>query len=591
MHGIMSCEAFRDTLNKLTCIIAGAFCFIILISSAWLTFKNFLPVPFWDHWQEITEFSRFQAGQWGLMDWFSQHNEHRILVARLLMFADLKWTKGSGLLNIGAIWVFQAASALLLWNIISPSKHRSRALNSSLFFICLSSMFSLLQDENLQWQFQTQFAGVYTFAIAAVASLTQGCSDDRNHIDGALTGIKTNRSNLAILFGTTASFCMANGLLIWPILIMISALNNHRKTTLHLLVAGFITWCFYLYQYRTPPYHSNPAESLLQLRSLAFYILNYLSIPLKVFSGPLPLILTICGLVVVASMTATLLIKKKKPPTQLLAILSISYFIVGTAAMTGLGRLKFGPDQAFSSRYATPALIFWICVLGLITFISHNYNRKKSPPNIPTVALVLFALILTINQKAKVHMEHNQYPGGVWLRALPYAWSALTSSAPDKQALSGVFMDQGYVLEASVVLKSLSYYPFRGTAWTSMGKPLDDFYRKSDVSMCKGKVETSHTSNQSEGILMVSGWAWDSLKGTQPHLIVITDNNDIIHGLGLPGAYRDDNPTKISSANDRFTGWHGYTNKLVFPMRAYAIIDKKRKACKIGELNTNKYGQ
>ena len=581
MHGFMKGQVCSHTLNKMTCITAGAFCLFILISSAWLTFKNFLPLPFWDHWQEIAEFSKFKSGPWGLIDWFSQHNEHRIFIARLIMFADLKWTKGSGFLNIGAIWVFQAASALLLWKVIAPAANKSRVITFSFLFLCIACMFSLLQDENLQWQFQTQFAGVYTFAIAAVVALTQPNKHTKARISSTSIETETETSTiLVIIYGMIASLCMANGLLIWPILITISVISKQRKNTLQILAAGITIWLAYLYDYQTPPYHSNPAESLLQIRSLFIYILNYLSIPFIGISKPIPILLACCGLTIVLSLSATLIIKKKPPSPPLLAMLSISYFIIGTATITALGRLKFGPEQAISSRYATPTLVFWVCIIGIIASITLDCKAKWAN-GITNLLVILFMGILSRDQIHKLDLKNGQYPGGAWLSTLPQAWTALATGSPDKQALSGVFMEPEYVTKASAFLKSQNYYPFRGADWSILGKSLEAIYTKTDPRNCIGKIEASISGTNEEAYTKLSGWAWDALRGKEPYIIVITDIKDVIYGIALPGAYRNDNPTKLRGVNDFFTGWHGHTSSTGSPRQVYAIIGDESQACLI----------
>ena len=51
-----------------------------------------------------------------------------------------------------------------------------------------------------------------------------------------------------------------------------------------------------------------------------------------------------------------------------LTFLGIAGFMIGDAALTGLGRLKFGVEQAVTERYATPMLLFWLA-LAMIAII------------------------------------------------------------------------------------------------------------------------------------------------------------------------------------------------------------------------------
>jgi hypothetical protein len=275
-----------------------------------------------------------------------------------------------------------------------------------------------------------------------------------------------------------------------------------------------------------------------------------------------------------------LTIKKKRPPLPLLAMLSISYFIIGTAAITGLGRLKFGPEQALSSRYATPTLIFWACMIGIIASITLK-SKIKWVPRIANLLIILFLGALSKDQIDKLDMKNDQYPGGVWLSTLPHAWTAITTGSHDKQALSGVFMDPDYVTKASLFLKSQNYYPFRGADWGVLDKSLDTIYTKTDTRNCIGKIERSISDINQEDFRIISGWAWDAVRDKEPHLIVITDAKDVIQGIALPGAYRNDNPTKLRAVNDFFTGWHGHTHVAESPRHVYAIVGDGSQACLI----------
>ena len=52
-------------------------------------------------------------------------------------------------------------------------------------------------------------------------------------------------------------------------------------------------------------------------------------------------------------------------PKPILSLMAIAYFIFGTALVTGFGRLGFGLEQAQAERYATPAYIYWVSIMGV----------------------------------------------------------------------------------------------------------------------------------------------------------------------------------------------------------------------------------
>ena len=45
-------------------------------------------VPFWDQWELVPQISRMYAGTLRFADLYLQHNEHRILVPRLVMLGS-----------------------------------------------------------------------------------------------------------------------------------------------------------------------------------------------------------------------------------------------------------------------------------------------------------------------------------------------------------------------------------------------------------------------------------------------------------------------------------------------------------------------
>jgi hypothetical protein len=68
--------------------------------------------------------------------------------------------------------------------------------------------------------------------------------------------------------------------------------------------------------------------------------------------------------------------------------LSLCAYSLGAALLTALGRGAEGTSQALSSRYATPAALFWVGALGLALLLLR-------PPNVRTrVALAAAGLLL-----------------------------------------------------------------------------------------------------------------------------------------------------------------------------------------------------
>jgi hypothetical protein len=145
--------------------------------------QNYTPAPFFDYWENfywwrhLVENGRLPDGFF-----FSQHNEHRILLPRLVYFADIKWFGGTNILpHLGTAAVQLAAAALF----IKAAGLRSLrwpgllGLTASLCLVLWAA-----QWENLLWPFQIQFVAVYAAGAWAIHLFSLAAADrDRLRLD------------------------------------------------------------------------------------------------------------------------------------------------------------------------------------------------------------------------------------------------------------------------------------------------------------------------------------------------------------------------------------------------------------------------
>jgi hypothetical protein len=176
-------------------------------------FEQFtVDVPYMDQWA----FARFlrlaENDRLTVATWLDQHNEHRILFPRIIMYALARWTEW----DIRAEIYCNAVLGILIgacavWHVTRAG----RALNQRNLILCLplvsALLFSLLQWENWFWGWQMQILlSVLAVWVAAI-------------------GLALSSGGLAWFFvaiaaGIVASFSFANGmafgqsvaLLSWP---------------------------------------------------------------------------------------------------------------------------------------------------------------------------------------------------------------------------------------------------------------------------------------------------------------------------------------------------------------------------------------
>src|SRR5690554_6179984 len=126
--------------------------------------RAYTPVPFWDMWEGTLPFYLdVQSGDKGI--WWAQHNEHRIVLSRLLFWVDISVFKGAGLFLTIMNYVLAAlAVAVFLkigrerWRSLDPTPQPSGAWHGWLLGMLLCVwLFHWMQWENFTWAFQSQF--------------------------------------------------------------------------------------------------------------------------------------------------------------------------------------------------------------------------------------------------------------------------------------------------------------------------------------------------------------------------------------------------------------------------------------------------
>ena len=117
-------------------------------------FINYSPVPHNDSWKTVRDLLMVTNNMEGLFGpWlWDQHNEHRILLTRLIFFLDYELFGGRGVLNIVSIFATLAFSALVFTliaeGLLSKGKTRLSVTMKScrLFLVFLHSMHGLFME-------------------------------------------------------------------------------------------------------------------------------------------------------------------------------------------------------------------------------------------------------------------------------------------------------------------------------------------------------------------------------------------------------------------------------------------------------------
>lgn len=371
-------------------------------------FRNYSAVPYWDMWGgNLGFYFRIQEGDW--MAWWAQHNEHRILLSRLLFWIDFHFFNGNHIL----LFVMNALLATLGFGVFyqyvrdlypDPSSKEQRSV---WMFILLATSFCWIQADNLICAFQSQFFLAQSLPLLGFYALyraSQPTGSERWFIGACVLGL---------LSGGT----MANGVLTLPLMTSLAVLLKFNRTRiLSLLLLTTLVWWAYFYDYATP------ADQGSLLHAFAMHPKTIIQFALVYLGGPfyylvplhwapqasvwLAFAAGICWMALflrVAHVTWQTRQMSGGLDSWRLALLGFLTYIAGTALATALARYHTGTEGALASRYMTPALMGWLA-MALLWIPTHTQALNRL---LPPLILLLPAQIMAIHSRDNSLFERD----------------------------------------------------------------------------------------------------------------------------------------------------------------------------------------
>jgi hypothetical protein len=546
-----------------TVLLAG-----LLTASAavYMVIASYSSLPSTDGWEQIDGALRGVNPLSPAWLW-TQHNEHRMVIPKLFVAADLLLFRATQKLLLTSILATQFLLLMLLgWSMRVLGGWRDTAWRTGVG-IAAFCIFWPTQWENLIIGFSICFILLEFFATVSFVELMLYWKHSQRQPGKWHTWMYLLLSALAAL---AATYSLSNGNLLWPLLVGAALLLRlPRAAALSFLVTGTISTVLYLHNYHRPPGHGNPVSSIHSPLEIVQYIATYFGSPWVRHDIRLATFIGIVGLA-----TAFLVLFRFRSYLQAdrsfpVMLVLIMVFCLGTAFVTSLGRLNFGIRQAFASRYHTFALLFWCC-LGLLLLMSESVRVRRT--RFVVAQLCMLAIIVWSS-----HITRNDVRGAR-LRGfqINVAATALFVGAYDEAqfAKAAITNPNALPAEAQFMQKNgLSAYS--DNAYTQLGKSLESVYPLASPGKCTGIVESTATvagSGQSQA-LRVAGWAWDHEHQRPPSAIVITEDG-IIKGLGAVGEWRPTTLVDNRRIKDGYIGYAGYARG-VRPdtaVKVYAIL-------------------
>jgi hypothetical protein len=423
-------------------MIAAAVGAVLFIAVLMIT--GYSKCPYMDEWWVVYQLATGASPR--SLSWlWSQQNEHRILLPRLLVALDLYVF---GARNI-SLFLFAFIVQLAHWFIFAVAAKRwftgPRALLWTLQGLFGWCLFRSIQIENFVWAFQLSFILAFFLATLAFACVLLIDEAKRPMIFTALAAISP----------VLAMANLASGLLIWPTLLLLCLWQRIRRSTLLLLfgTAGFSAFV-YFNGYETPSYLSSPAAAIGSPWKVFRYILTYFGTSWWSLLPHEARVIALCAIVLFGYFVIDAIRNRSAKGKLEVLLLAEGIYLLSVALATALGRIGLGTGQASSSRYQTPAMIFWGCLLGLSLLW---LNKRQNPRGLLALQggmlLIVIVLAFGVPYTYSVNLARA--------RKLNEACAAVSAGIDDPK-LTARLIDQRVVLERAGELLRKLWKPEHG---------------------------------------------------------------------------------------------------------------------------------
>jgi hypothetical protein len=548
---------FEYVLNPAALI---AVCGILVVAMTLrMVVLGWSPAPFWDQWDNLIS-GRSVSWSWLI----SQHNEHRLFVPRLIFWLDWLLAAETNIVDYTCNVLGQTALfALLLWLALRDSRP---SFNSKLWVggLCLCLLFWAVQYENFLWGFQIQYFLVVLLAAGCFTVIALG----PDNFFGAIG---------AFLLSGAAAYTLASGIIV-PGLALLLGLWVRRSIlyNLVLLFAVGVWPTVYLWGYSAPEHHSNPSDLFSQLGPVLFYFFVELGGPFfRAIFGQrdyfhVAAYFGLVGVLLYFGAFILAVIQGAKPSQKVFVMLGA--YLLGAMALVALGRVRFGPAQALSSRYATPVSVFWLSTLLLW------YNAGAFIPRVRAVTLALctaIAVLVVISEPAMVQ------DGLAFALGRKLATPARLARVDDP-LLEKLLDHPDAVIERRAQLLSAGTSVFAYPWARLMGASFEDNFRVDPRAICLGSFERVQAIDETNSAWRATGTAWrsDSLTPLLRIVFVNADGRIVGYGGGGLDAISASDEADTQTA-DPPAYWLGdLVDRNPFAIHVYAV-DDPHNACLI----------
>ena len=570
-------------------LFLGLFSVVTLVAVGTLSHSKLPLFDAWEHW------NRYLSSGWSMTFLFSQHTEHRIPVSSPPYLADERWFRGETRFLLACTLLAQCGSAVMLYRLACSAPHLSRARRLYVLGLILALAFSASQWVNFTWTFQVCFVVVFFAAIAAFVCLKNSVRRRHPHE----SAVSARWLAAAIVMGLIATGSMANGLFVWPLLVMMAAcLGLPRKVSGLLAVVGIGVIFAYMYGYQNRA-GIDFSRSWARAPEVVVFALTYLGSALDeplvaatkavgldwdAYRVLLSALAGFLGLLACLDLAIVTLRERSRQTPAAIAMLHVLAFLAASSAVTAVGRVQFPMKDALTTRYATPSLLFWATLVALVFSSPAAANRSSTTAGgyrLRVAALLAAAFIGGLVQLPKV----------------AYAIDSERYLSEGEYALiNNVFVPEGWERfigsgSAASMIPVVRYFRQQRLAafrpeWTRWigDSALAHFRITSSDDDCIGAWESvSGAGGSFNPAALVSGWGYDRRFKRAPERIVFVDGTRRIAGFATTTRRRPELALAHPEFSTEHVGWASFVPAgLASDLTAYAVLGDGRSLCRLG---------
>jgi hypothetical protein len=536
------------------------------IAPAYIVITTYSPVPHWDEWSLFNHLA--DGGGWSLVWLWAQHNEHRIFLTKLFFLLDVDLFHGTQTFLLISIFLVQLLQvALLSWSLRILGGLRGSAWRAGTGLIAYCILCPT-QYENFVWGFQLQFVMPAAMATLSVLTLLLYWREKRSWF-----------LMVCIAAATIATWSLANGMLLWPLLVITAWWLRMKSPTLAaLLTFGFLNLALYFYHYHRPVSLGSNLPMLSIGGRLQYAVVYLGSTFVRHSSGAVALIAGIVGIGAGLFVLARVLRQRENPSPFLIELSFLMTLCLATAAATSSGRIHLGVEQATASRYQTFALLFWCC-LGLILLL----QVVKSRAQFEIFAACVLVMMLAFATQVRLPLIDAQWHQ---LRLKMVGLSLLTG-VHDEAVLADAYPDPQVVLHAAEYMKQHRLSIFAGKQYAQLGATLDAEYRTTPATDCSGYISSTLALPADNGLgSRAAGFAWDAaLKRPARDIVAVSDGR--ISGFGSSVTIPLTSAGASQQAIPSQYGWVAFVrrNNTADRVQLYAFVENGAAVCPFAEIS------